>query len=117
RPLSTTTIDDSIDSVDHILVSLCAAIDTLARSIGIALGAEEKNSKLHDKKWVNKVIKPVYGLVPEYARFQKCRRQIEFLFKFRNSIHSIGLTPYLEKVSDSADQLPKLRVLVPHTSK
>lgn len=117
RPLNMTTIDDSIDSVDHILVSLCAAIDTLARSIGVALGAKEKESKLHDKRWVNRIIKPIYGHVPEYARFQNCRRQIEFLFKFRNSIHSIGLTPFLEEASETASQIPKLRVLIPHTSR
>lgn len=117
RPLSRTSIDDAIDAVDHILVSLCAAIDALARSISEALETGPRIPKLHDKKWIKEHFKPIYGSVPEYKQFQDLLPQIEFLFKIRNSIHSLGLMPYAEIHPLRSKELMRIQVVIPPTSK
>lgn len=118
RPPSRTNIDDAIDAVDHILVSLCAAVDALARSIHKALQSQERGiPKLHDKKWVKKVLQPVYGYAPEYTRLRELLPEIEFLFKVRNSIHSLGLMPYVETHPTRSKEWMRMQIVIPPTSK
>lgn len=117
EPATKTSIDDAVDMMDHILVSLCAAVDSLARSLSEALNLNKRNAKLHDKDWVRKNVKPVYGNAPEFEKLSAQVSKMAFLFKIRNSIHSLGLMPYADSTNtDKRSELPRLRLLIPPTS-
>lgn len=114
RPLSPISVDDSIDTLDHILVSLCGGVDALARSVGAALDLKRpKYSKLHIEDWVKANLETSYGHAPEFQRLLDILPRVKFVFDLRNSIHEVALMPYFDEFATNSDSLDRIKLIIP----
>lgn len=87
------TYDDVGDCVDRIMLSLCGAVDVMARSLHFALQlpGSERNAKLHSTSWYNDNVRPVYANAPGITQLDAAQGSIALVFKLRNTIHSSAL--------------------------
>lgn len=81
--------DDGADALDHALVSLCGAVDVMARSIHAArwLKGSERNAKLHVDNGY-KALLSAYDAVPGRDALDEKQKLLGVVFQLRNTIHS-----------------------------
>lgn len=114
QPPTSTSVDDAVDTLDHILVSLCGGVDALARSLGTALGMKKaRDAKLHVDKWLDTYLRPEYGHAPEYEILLSRLPALKFVFGMRNSIHEVALLPDFEGSSTDPDLLGRMQLTIP----
>ncbi|WP_138845903.1 hypothetical protein [Rhodococcus pyridinivorans] len=82
-------IDDGADALDHVLVSLCGAVDVLARSLHTALqiSGHERNAKLHRLDGYRKLMS-FYADAANKDLLDALQKHLAVVFSLRNSIHS-----------------------------
>lgn len=85
--------DDIADCVDRVLVSLCGAVDVIARSLhsALSLPGKERNSKLHLESWYKENIQSVFTSANGIDQLNDAQAQLPSVFKLRNTIHSTAL--------------------------
>ena len=94
-------VDDGLDALDHALLSLCGAVDVLARSLHSALKLPEgqrRHAKLHARQGYNQLLKP-FPRGEVRSRVDAAQAELDVVFKLRNTIHSevldaIGATDF-----------------------
>lgn len=86
-------MDDAADCMDRILVSLCGAVDVLARSMhnALQLGGSNFNAKLHNTDWYTKKFRPTYEHAPGIQALDDSQKSLSVVFELRNTIHSLAL--------------------------
>lgn len=101
-------IDDGADALDHVLVSLCGAVDVLARSLHTALqvSGSEHNAKLHRRDGYHKLLS-FYADAEGKDLLDEFQRHLAVVFSLRNSIHSRTLAA-IASLTVSAHGVPSL---------
>lgn len=85
--------DDVGESIDRLLVSLCGAVDVMARSLSRALQLPDgtKNVRMHEKRWFKKNLRPIFENSAGWVQLAAAQQSLETVFRLRNTIHSISL--------------------------
>ena len=62
NPVSSPKRSDGADALDRVLVSLCSAVDVIARSLhkALQLPGSDRNAKFHGEGWYEKKFRPTY---------------------------------------------------------
>ncbi|SNT47290.1 hypothetical protein SAMN05421642_12426 [Rhodococcoides kyotonense] len=86
-------MDDAADCMDRILVSLCGAVDIMARSVHNALQVPGNNfnAKLHNTDWYTKKFRPTYERASGIDVLDDMQAMLSVVFELRNTIHSLAL--------------------------
>jgi hypothetical protein len=87
------SFDDIGDCIDRVLVSLCGAVDVMARSLHHALRLSDtaRNAKLHNKRWYTQNIGSIYANANGIQQLDDAQELLETVFWLRNTIHSTAL--------------------------
>jgi hypothetical protein len=85
--------DDAGDCIDRIMLSLCGAVDVMARSLHFALqlSGSERNAKLHNTSWYKDNVRTIYANAAGITQVDAAQKSIETVFKLRNTIHNRAL--------------------------
>ncbi|MGY1976484.1 hypothetical protein [Nocardia gipuzkoensis] len=91
--LSAEVTDDAADGVDRVLLSVCGAVDVLARSMhrALRLSGTERGAKLHSEQWYSSKFRPTYAAAAGIDELDRLQRYLPIVFELRNSIHSHAL--------------------------
>lgn len=85
--------DDGADALDRVLVSLCGAVDVIARSLhkALRLPGSERNAKFHAEDWYRKKFRAAYAGVEGIEDLDRVQGYLAGMFRLRNTIHSVAL--------------------------
>ncbi len=87
------SFDDIGDCVDRVLVSLCGAVDVIARSLhrALRLSGNARDAKLHNAKWYRNNIQTIFANANGIDQLDDAQVLLETVFWLRNTIHSTAL--------------------------
>jgi hypothetical protein len=91
--LNSDSFDDIADCLDRVLVSLCGAVDVIARSLHRALDlpGSARNTKLHRTSWYTANVRSIFANAEGIQQLDHAQRLLESVFRLRNTIHSAAL--------------------------
>ncbi|MFC9439524.1 hypothetical protein [Nocardia sp. NPDC057030] len=85
--------DDGADALDRVLVSLCGAVDVIARSLhkALRLQGSQRNAKFHAEDWYRNKFRAAYVSVEGIDDLDRVQGYLAGMFRLRNTIHSVAL--------------------------
>ncbi|WP_330249667.1 hypothetical protein OG874_25520 [Nocardia sp. NBC_00565] len=85
--------DDGADALDRVLISLCGAVDVIARSFhkALRLPGTERNAKFHAEDWYRNKFRVAYAGVEGIEDLDRVQGYLAGMFRLRNTIHSVAL--------------------------